>query len=111
MKVYIDDAQYMDYSNSIEVVMCEYGTQNNTNAEWKTASIALEDLNHFIRTRYPEEHVIDVPTHEGEHKQFAIKYVHNTMENLEKYCKEYIESNKNFIYLTTPTQDEKLNLF
>ena len=29
MKVYIDQAYFMDYSNSIEVVMCEYGTQNN----------------------------------------------------------------------------------
>ena len=111
MKVYIDQAYFMDYSNSIEVIMCDLGTQNNTNAEWKTASIALVDLNDFIRTRYPAEHVIDVPTHEGEHKQFVVKYIHNAMENLEKYCKEYIESNKNFIYLTTPTQDEKLNLF
>jgi hypothetical protein len=111
MKVYIDQAYFMDYSNSIEVIMCDLGTQNNTNADWKTASIVLQDLNDFIRTRYPSEHVIDVPTHEGEHKQFVVKYIHNAMENLEKYCKEYIESNKNFIYLTTPTQDEKLNLF
>lgn len=111
MKVYIDQAYFMDYSNSIEVIMCDSGTQNNTNADWKTASIALVDLNDFIRTRYPSEHVIDLPTHEGEHKQFVVKYIHNAMENLEKYCKEYIESNKNFIYLTTPTEDEKLNLF
>ena len=111
MKVYIDDAQYMDYSNSVEIVMCEYGTQNNTNADWKTASIALEDLNEFIRSRYPSEHVIDVPTHEGEHKQAVVKCIHNAMDNLEKYCKEYIDCNKNFIYLTTPTQDEQTNLF
>jgi predicted YcjX-like family ATPase len=111
MKVYVDQAYFMDYSNSIEVIMCELGTENNTNADWKTASIALADLNHFIRTRYPGEFVIDMPTHEGEHKQFVVKYVHNIMDNLEKYCKEYIESNKNFIYLTAPTEDEKLNLF
>jgi hypothetical protein len=111
MKVYVDQAYFMDYSNSIEVIMCELGTQNNTNADWKTASIALEDLNHFIRTRYPDEFVIDMPTHEGEHKQFVVKYVHNAMGNLEKYCKEYIESNKKFIYLTAPNQDSNLNLF
>jgi predicted YcjX-like family ATPase len=111
MKVYVDQAYFMDYSNSIEVIMCELGTQNNTNADWKTASIQLEDLNHFIRTRYPGEFVIDMPTHEGEHKQFVVKYVHNAMDNLEKYCKEYIESNKNFIYLTAPNQDSNLNLF
>ena len=111
MKVYIDQAYFMDYSNSIEVIMCEYGTENNTNADWKTASIALDDLNHFIRTRYPNEHVIDMPTHEGEHKQFVVKYVHNAMENLEKYCKEYIESGKEIIYLTAPNQDSNLNLF
>jgi hypothetical protein len=111
MKVYVDQAYFMDYSNSIEVIMCELGTQNNTNADWKTASIQLEDLNHFIRTRYPDEHVIDMPTHEGLHKQIAIKYIHQAMDDLEKYCKEYIESNKNFIYLTSPTEDEKLNLF
>lgn len=111
MKVYVDQAYFMDYSNSIEVIMCELGTQNNTNADWKTASIALEDLNHFIRTRYPGEFVIDMPTHEGEHKQFVVKYVHNAMDNLEKYCKEYIESNKKFIYLTAPNQDSNLNLF
>jgi hypothetical protein len=111
MKVYVDQAYFMDYSNSIEVIMCELGTQNNTNADWKTASIALEDLNHFIRTRYPDEFVIDMPTHEGEHKQFVVKYVHNAMDNLEKYCKEYIECGKEIIYLTAPNQDSNLNLF
>lgn len=111
MKVYIDQAYFINYSNSIEVIMCELGTQNNTNADWKTASIALVDLNDFIRTRYPEEHVIDVPTHEGEHKQFVVKYIHNAMEHLEKYCKEYIESGKKIMYLTPPTEDENLNLF
>jgi hypothetical protein len=111
MKVYVDQAYFMDYSNSIEVIMCELGTQNNTNADWKTASIQLEDLNHFIRTRYPDEFVIDMPTHEGEHKQFVVKYVHNAMDNLEKYCKEYIECGKEIIYLTAPNQDSNLNLF
>ena len=111
MKVYVDQAYFMDYSNSIEVIMCELGTQNNTNADWKTAIIQLEDLNHFIRTRYPDEFVIDMPTHEGEHKQFAVKYVHNAMDNLEKYFKEYIESGKEIIYLTAPNQDSNLNLF
>jgi len=111
MKVYIDQAYFMDYSNSIEVIMCELGTENNTNADWKTASIQLEDLNHFIRTRYPDEFVIDMPTHEGEHKQFVVKYVHNAMDNLEKYCKEYIECGKEIIYLTAPNQDSNLNLF
>ena len=111
MKIYIDQAHYQEWCNSIEVVMCEYGTHNNTNADWKTVSIALEDLTHFIRTRYPDEHVIDMPTHEGEHKQFVVKYVHNIMENLEKYCKEYIEAGKEVVYLTTPTEDENLNLF
>jgi hypothetical protein len=52
-----------------------------------------------------------MPTHEGEHKQFVVKYVHNIMENLEKYCKEYIESGKEVVYLTTPTEDEKTELF
>jgi hypothetical protein len=111
MKVYIDQAYFMDYSNSIEVIMCDLGTQNNIDADWKTASIALEDLNHFIRTRYPDEFVIDMPTHEGEHKQFVVKYVHNAMDNLEKYCKEYIECGKEIIYLTAPNQDSNLNLF
>ena len=111
MKIYIDQATYTDWNNSIECIICEHGTQNNTNAEWKTASIALQDLNDFIRTRYPDEHVIDTPTHEGEHKQFVVKYVHNIMDNLEKYCKEYIESEKDFVYLSPPSADEELNLF
>ena len=111
MKIYIDQAHYQEWCNSIEIVMCEYGTQNNTNADWKTVSIALEDLNHFIRTRYPNEQVIDAPDHEGEHKQMIVPYIHQAMENLEKYAKEYIEAGKEVVYLTTPTEDENLNLF
>jgi len=111
MKIYIDQAHYQEWCNSIEVVMCEDGTQNNTNANWKTAGIALADLNEFIRTRYPDEHVIDVPTHEGENKQTVIPYIHAVMEHLEKYAKEYIEAGKQFIYITETNDDQKLNIF
>jgi hypothetical protein len=111
MKIYIDQAHYQEWCNSIEIVMCEYGTQNNTNAEWKTVSIALSDLNEFIRTRYPNEQVIDVPDYEGLHKQTVVPYIHQAMENLEKYCKEYIEAGKEVVYLTTPNEDENLPLF
>jgi len=111
MKVYVDQAYFMDYSNSIEVIMCELGTQNNTNADWKTAIIQLEDLNHFIRTRYPDEFVIDMSNHEGLHKQIAIKYIHQAMDDLEKYCKEYIEADKDFNYISPITPDERLDLF
>lgn len=111
MKIYIDQATYTEWNNSIECVICEHGTQNNTNAEWKTASIALEDLNDFIRTRYPNEHVIDVPTYEGLHKQTVVPYIHAAMEHLEMYAKEYIEAGKPFIYVTETNDDQKLNLF
>ena len=111
MKRYIDQALYQEWCNSIEVVMCEYGTQNNTNAEWITVSIALSDLNSFIRKRYPNEQVIDVPDHEGEHKQTVIPYIHQALEHLEKYAKEYIESGKEVVYLTPPTEDEQTELF
>jgi hypothetical protein len=111
MKIYIDQAHYQEWCNSIEVVMCEYGTQNNTNAEWITVSIALSDLNSFIRKRYPNEQVIDVPDHEGEHKQTVIPYIHQALEHLEKYAKEYIESGKEVVYLTPPTEDEQTELF
>lgn len=111
MKIYIDQATFTEWNNSIECVICEAGTQNNTNANWKTASIALADLNEFIRSRYPSEHVIDVPTHEGEDKQTVIPYIHEAMEHLEKYAKEYIEAGKQFIYITETNDDQKLNIF
>jgi len=111
MKIYIDQATFTEWNNSIEVVMCENGTQDNTDADWKTASIALSDLNEYIRARYPNEQVIDLPTHEGENKQTVIPYIHQALEHLEKYAKEYIEAGKEVVYLTTPTEDENLNLF
>jgi hypothetical protein len=111
MKIYIDQAHYQEWCNSIEVVMCEYGTQNNTNADWKTVSIALSDLNEFIRVRYPNEQVIDVPTHGGLHKQTVVPYIHRAIDALEEYCKEYIEAGKEY-YVVSPTNpDDGLNLF